>query len=611
MTTSVLDEVAARAREKRQRSATQFRESLIAGERAVQASRMILHLTQLLQERANNGEDVVEDQRDLKTHEIALLDATEYVDMERIQEIEGLVEHMTLRLDNLYLENEESRRKQRDREMKLKNALSWRTNPSSRFIQLMKGDHEGIEQVTDHERRTCISSCAWALAIVGLIVALAFSTVDFYKARTHPVLRTDFFRRDSLEMPSITMCVTGPNTPLFHQPLNRTTSQYDGPILFGIEAYRNQISGESYGVNEAFDKVGESIVLGPQGCEAQQAQFSRLAMHYPEKPTTPTSNCYSCIRIGTKKPVRFMESTSNRFPAPIQVELAVSAVVPMCFGRKADNAHYQRVVRYEILSKAKILGERGILSTTTSTLEHVIESSYPQRYTSQNEQFSEYAVEFTSFLCNVFLFSGVWYPVSNDIDIKYCYDVGADGQYAWLKCGNGPYHQTKYPGRAFATQEQATINTSLTSNTSTIVLDGYDNEDEDTAQILVFAVDRNEDKLPGRESHIANLNQMAPTNFAFQFQKEGTLQTVKALHHGKNKLLFLGLETFSRYQAAFGVGSFDVEESSRRPSTSLAEYLTDVFEYVGLFTGVCAYSILVAPARMYLRRSRENRSRAQ
>lgn len=62
----------------------------------------------------------------------------------------------------------------------------------------------------------------------------------------------------------------------------------------------------------------------------------------------------------------------------------------------------------------------------------------------------------------------------------------------------------------------------------------------------------------------------------------------------------MGISQYNEYSLEVRLTGFGVEVTSRRPATSAAEFLTDVFEYAGLFTGICAYSALVAPASMYL-----------
>ncbi|KAK1863346.1 hypothetical protein I4F81_005904 [Pyropia yezoensis] len=42
----------------------------------------------------------------------------------------------------------------------------------------------------------------------------------------------------------------------------------------------------------------------------------------------------------------------------------------------------------------------------------------------------------------------------------------------------------------------------------------------------------------------------------------------------------------------------------RRPTTSVSEFLADVFELIGLFTGLCVYTVVVMPAQMVARNKR-------
>lgn len=64
------------------------------------------------------------------------------------------------------------------------------------------------------------------------------------------------------------------------------------------------------------------------------------------------------------------------------------------------------------------------------------------------------------------------------------------------------------------------------------------------------------------------------------------------------------VKTYREYQVNVELESNDTKTVATKPSMSFVEYLTDLMEFAGLFTGVCLFSIMVAPANVYLTRFR-------
>lgn len=589
-----------------------YREKLLVSESAVQANRLVLNLEETLGRRAAAGEDVSGALDEVAASRAALAAALAADDAPTILAVEGDVERLTLKEDPFYLEGEEKRREERRIAMEEKGRATWMSQSSNKVIQLMKGDTQGKVVVTRAERRSCISKAAWAFAISGMIIAIAFLVVDFYTAQKNPVLRTVLMPRKELELPVLTYCMALPNIGSFQDVKERGLR---GNALFGVTEFTNYETQTTLTSDEAHEQMFEPLVLGPESCKSKMNSFSKeqMALVDPRINSTTrridTDECFSCFRSKSSKPITLQSDRAQQIGRPpIRVRLARSKLLDYCFPGVAKWLEVEVLdALVDLLKKhAPELVERG----TLSVMDRVdIAWALDKLRTSSSERVcshlstcseTEHHEAVAGLLCNVYFFSGYFLPAEGDFDARYHFsDLGTNnqGNLAWRAVGAGPYHRVFMDlarERDVATRVKS-IEAELVAHTSRTGLI--------LPRVFVFAMDRSQDRLPSINDHAVSITPASPMVLTFTRSVDhGVPGYTSELTAGTTREGVWSGALYSDFLLDIGFTSFTAEITSRRPATSVAEFLTDVFEYAGLFTGVCAYSILVAPARMYLRR---------
>lgn len=589
------------AGERRQEAIELYRQNLLVSESGIQANRLILNLEQVLAKKAKKGEDVSGALKICEESRQLLVSSLRTGDAEAILDVESRVEQATLTHDALYLENEESRRVERRINLDEKANTHWMSSQSSRLIQIMRGDMKGEKMVTRAERRSCISQAAWAFAISGMVIAIAFLIVDFYSAQTNPVLRTNLIAKQELTLPQTTFCMGVPNIGSFREEWDLTLR---GKPLFGVSSFANIESGENMRSDEAHRSKFEHVILGNKSCHGHISTFSQTQMMLQGEEENPKKQeeCFSCFRVRRSQDIKLTSERAKEIGRPpVQVKMAKSNLINYCF---TNVSHYHDVsardsILDQIKENADELAGRGILrggnGTILSGLEHM-------------KGINPYYVKFIpdelgkeiSFLCNVYFFSGYFYPKTDDIDIKYVYnDPNSRHVLGWYPEGDGPYHRVYYHTENIV-GGQGNVNSRLTmrDELQDIAPEAVGARDG----VFIYAVDNSLDRLPNINDLASILSQRVTTSVEFTRSEDHGNPGYKTKVNFGRLLLPQGTELFSEYGIEMGFSGFGVEEIFRRPATSVAEFLTDCFEYAGLFTGLCAYTVVVAPARMYLKR---------
>ena len=191
----------------------------------------------------------------------------------------------------------------------------------------------------------------------------------------------------------------------------------------------------------------------------------------------------------------------------------------------------------------------------------------------------------------MYFHSGYFYPNSEE-DIRYRMreeGTGTDIKYSWVPQGEGPYYSPPW-------DLTASSNTTLTDNDSiwgTDALELYAQvSDEAQKQRYVSSTD-----------YLASLERGSHASLRFtQVLEENKLKF-------EHSITFTSVPEASRTYTEFNVnvelGSNSTKTFEMKPTMSFVEYLTDLMDFAGLFTGVCLFSIMVAPANIYLKRFRK------
>lgn len=575
-----------------------FKKSLLVASNAIQAARMLENLHLVLERK--RAEQAV----DFDTLEEGLAEAQPFFDRsieeyneEDILNAESLIEHLTLSHDPMYLEGEEIRKRAYFQEhKKMKRQVTWTSNPSSRFFSLLKGDLQGVEEVSEEEQRSCISKCAWGFAIVGMTIAIAFLIVDFWQSQANPALSTSLIQNEKLSLPVIYGCLTMPMVPAFENLPNDT---YKGYSPWGLRSYSNADTNDSL-LYPKTKFITEHINLGRQEYCSQALQYLSAEAISESLGDTfdPTRKCYSCLKIGSKIPLELSrEAALRRSTGAITLEFASSNTLEVCFNiGVSENAVHRTFIKDALKTHGQELLSRGIIDLVNSpSLDFAFDLGFDSFDSAFPDDDGPRLTAETTVLCNLYFFSGYFFPVKPGTEVRYSFDH-TRGLKAWQPVGNSKIFQVPVSDRKVAKKANRTT-----------ILAQIREEDVVTAStetaVNIYAVD-NPQTLPHifRDYAVALRQNHRDVLLFTKTIENGIGKYSSEVQRGAHKV-FRAIQQYRRYNISLDFTTFETEDQTRRPTTSVPEFLTDLFEYVGLFTGICAYSVLVGPARMYLKSS--------
>lgn len=587
-------------RRKRETDETYKKELLVAA-KAVHAVQMIEQLSEVIAQEEANGTDV----RTLKSqqqhaHE-TLVDAVNLQDDAVVLHTHTQLERIMQSVDPFFLESEEEKKRQylehRNRENMERVRKSWLFHPSSAVVSILKG--KGAQGVTEEERRSCISTCAWGFAIIGMLIAIIFVIIDFWSAQANPALISNLVRSSEIQLPPVYACLSTPLLPTFGHLPNAT---FNGTALWGLRSYTDTETGESYMYREAQKLITEPCTLG-------RHEFCQQTLQYLSKDDIlealdpnydPAKKCFSCLRIGVKKPINLTyEKAEKRIRGAVTLEFARLRDFDYCFNPLyTGDTNLRDSIRRSLKDNAQQLVDKGILVLINSpSISFAFDYGFEDfRFAHPRNPIPQMEAMATVF-CNLYFFSGHFFPVKPGTEVRYSYDVDA-GLEAWKPLGNLSNFLTaksSFRDRNELTADRFSILNEIGGN-STSAREDY--------TVNMFISNGPRSRGPTFHDYAATLREDHNDILLFSKTIDGGVESFSTSVQLGSEKLFRTLGRFTRFNISLDMETFEVEITTRRPTTSVSEFLTDVVEYIGLFTGVCAYSVLVGPARLYLKKTR-------
>lgn len=579
----------------------QFKSSLLVASNAIQATRMLENLKIVLTGKKERGEETGDIERQVEEADALFREAIHEYDDDKIFDVAGRVEQLTLSHDPFYLEGEEVRKKEffeNKRKVGVRRA-TWATSPSSRFVSLMRGDLEGKEEVTEEEQRSCISRCAWGFAILGMVVAISFLIADFWSAQVSPTISTNLVRNDDLVLPVIYACLSLPNIPIFEDLPNE---RYKGLSLWGLRSYENLESGEIMMFPETKSIAEPSFLGNLDHCPTVSRKLSAEALkHALGFEPDLSKRCHSCLRIGRKVPFRLnREAALVRPRGAVTLEFASSRLLELCFNPgQGSNEVVKNGLRDVLKAQGEDLEKKKIVEIIGApSLSFALNYGFDDFKNGNTELRNDGLGKELSVLCNLYFFSGHFFPVESGKETKYIYDLNG-GVNSWKEVGNTSNFFRSVSDSKLVSDVDVSREAILKSMTQESREEAFVIAD---AGIQIFKVDDPSSSPGAYKDFVRSLRRNHRDTLSFTKKIDNGVSTyATSFHYGEQKI-FKAVGLHRRYNISLDYKTFDTEVITRRPATSTAEFLTDVFEYVGLFTGICAYSVLVGPARMYLKR---------
>lgn len=473
-----------------------------------------------------------------------------------------------------------------------------------RWLRLER--RRGVSSSSIEDRRRRVSICAWGFALTGLFIALGFLVAEFFQSIRNPALIARLFETKQLDLPVVTFCTAVPALPAFAQFPN---DKYSGPALFGVRLFQNTLTGDIVlWPNTHIKRTATSTVLGPRKrCERQLSVMSLTNIKEAMSGTTATT-CHACFQIGVQPRLTLSAvNFSTRPRGAVRVQLSLAREIAFCLvPTSSPSSHLQRNLLRLIKKHSKQLVLRQVLQLRgTQDVDFALDNAFNTVRRRDGQR--TYQIALASFLCNVYFASGYFYPKPQEADIRYLFDFDTE---VWHAIGRGPYHNVSFRDSAIGQGRRSTTqsaNSAFDSFDARKELENINTYVNFVKSLLVFAKDPTDGNLPRYSDRIGALSEQKQTAFLFSKSIDGARVVYDSYSSSGSQYLEMVPERFYMFDVVLDFLDFRLSVISRQATTSVAEFIADIFEYAGLFTGICAYSLLVGPARMYLRRSNGNR----
>lgn len=544
-------------------------------------------------------------------------------DGKQIREIHTMLDRILLQHDRNYLE-EMQREKFRFRRAVIQNKAPhppprWFQNPTYRLLSTFKGDFSGEKRkVTVREQRWYVSRGAWLLAITFLAIAITFVILDFHTSMTNKAVSTKIVQHDTLPLPVVYACLTLAQIPMFSmQRLKRlrepSNNEFGGYPLWGLRSYTHHETGETYTFPRTHEVIAEEVNIGDNltKCNDMLSYMSYSNIKRAAGRMTGFDRCFTCLRIGNRKQVWLNYSNAiKRAPGAITLEFGISKSLDYCFRRGGmwNTLNSRDILTVLLENQDRLLEEEAIQMIDVDDISFVLNHGL-EAIERLGDEFL-YAMTRASILCNLYFLSGALYPVAPEAKVRYSFNLSA-GRDAWVRLDDESKYLEIWSSIPLGVVQFGVVNSTSYMHELLNISENEHYQTETGITLRIFTVENASTGQPGVGDFSTILHDSNQDLLLYSKRiEENVPNYLSSVQHGGRKQ-FLIWSSYRRTNISLDFATFDVEHSVKVPTTTLVEFLTDLFEYIGLFTGICAYSLLVSPARMYLRRRQNVKRKAR
>lgn len=300
-----------------------------------------------------------------------------------------------------------------------------------------------LQSVASTREKRIVAVSAWLMALVGLIISLAFVTKDFLASRKELASTIRYDKTSEIELPTLHFCTTGTQLPPFAELPN---GEYQGQPLVWLDFIKGTSSNVSYVYPETktLPEVRvESFTLAGDSCIAVE-QMDPVQF---EKENTQAPACFHCFIVDRSSLFKLTEaaesnvrSVSNKFLVRLSQHALVSRCRKTQFGLPLDVLDFFRSAISHHAVKLKVMGiiDYGDYNPQREEDGYILWPSYRRGY--KNKSRDTTMQDMADMFCNVYMFSGYFYP-STSSGIKYRFN---SENYTWERTGTGPYYPQDY-----------------------------------------------------------------------------------------------------------------------------------------------------------------------
>lgn len=474
---------------------------------------------------------------------------------------------------------------------------------ASTLLQVLKSNGKFKRKSDEHARTAerddrffCLTTVAWAFAVIGMMITIGFLCGDFWVAQKNVAIQIERSSPTPLELPAVTICGDTPSIPTFsHFP----TDEYPGLPLIGISSYIRTNRTESSFRSEVHfpntlatveNSPVEEVVVAQDGerfrKERQGFNVKREIQSMNEIRTAGSfevlnareSNGLYCFRVGKRRREVLFPFDPDQKESLFNPSVQISVFKSRLFGACRSSYFQRDALVYEVFAgefyrHAEVLQQRGILdfsgydfSVLNETLWDLGQVNHP-----------------IDFYCNVYFFAGFFYPTLDNASISYLYNPSHPD--IWEKTGAGPYYS------AYSWNANASL--LLGPDVRALERDTYA-----LSSIRLYAEEAAKAEDSGVVSPSTGISILDMTSTSIYTFKKVNVRGENVYHvkEARSQTPKMNLRVVDHYHVNMDFSTFETERILTAPTMSWPEFLTDVFEFVGLFTGICIFTLIVAPA---------------
>jgi hypothetical protein len=490
--------------------------------------------------------------------------------------------------------------------------------PSSRFssviTNVLKPDASILKHVEGSSQRRMnrmsnITIVAWLFAVSCMLITLGFLTTDFVHSKKNLAISVQQVRESVMYLPAVSICSTVEGLPTFE---DFPTREYPGHPLFTVTTFQNSFRGLSgrdpqsifHYPNATASTTGSPIEKVYAGknvtkCESDTSKmsvtrqrqslfrFSVIRGNRPIGVTLDENPCRSCFRIGAGLRQQIGRNVERPpLTAPVSVNIAVSRVFSSCRVNLERRAS-QTASRYMISEIKKYLPDleaRGVLDFGP-----VATGTRAAKEIAINHLFAQAEMAILPYgydrLCNVYFFAGFFYPSEDDGRVKIVYDAVSE---TW----------TDAPGTFMYTTETTTSDIGLGTNASETAAGARGAKAISVSRGLeIYTAD------PAKAAGTLLVDESQPSavvdgpSDTFFYFMRSTSPFGGYEYSWKHDTMIVSLEQelkvlYNRFSMGFDYQEFATNTVKMQPTMSWPEYVTDVFEFIGLYTGICIFTLV-------------------
>jgi hypothetical protein len=483
---------------------------------------------------------------------------------------------------------------------------SWRSvTPSSKVLLKMTpmGKHcdetfaylEGSSKGTVRQFHA-IAFCAWAFAVICMVLALGFLTKEFVKSQKNPAIRIKQVPSTELELPALSMCSSVEGLPSFH---DYPKDGYPGHPLFAVSVLQNlhdsdvatirypstTSSGfieETYlGADVAKCKKDTSMMSTSRARQALFRYSLERNISVIDVKTLDEAPCLKCFRVGATRRQRV---SADKPRSPVEMPVTVSVSASRAFSACQIAVDTRPTVIYnffpeQLISHTLELETRGIVSFPKGLTQRGRVDAY-----SPSGQMDANA--YKEMYCSVYFFSGYFYP-SEDAG-KVSFEWSPESK-TWKSIGSAKYSPYTHERSAPYTFGPGSDTAHKDVYFGRGIEVHYEDPQMAVKQGAQVSPDSFASSLLGSSHTLAYLTRTHKSDGSIHFEADADEQLLDSLDVNGDRYI--------RWNVGFDYRDFATTTISVQPTLSWPEFVTDVFEFVGLFTGVCIFSMIVAPSQ--------------